>query len=170
MVEPGDDAELPQAIAVAPRRRRLSIVWIIPILAALVAVGIAIQRIRGEGPTITITFAAAQGIEAGKTLIKYKDVNIGQVRSIHLTEDFSKVEVTAKITKRAEDLMVKDAKFWIVSPTISLTGISGLNTILSGNYIGFEAGQSTDDERHFTGLDVAPVSYTHLTLPTKRIV
>ena len=156
MVEPGDDAELPQAMVTAPRRRRLSIVWIIPIVAALVAIGIAVQRVRSEGPTITIIFGAAQGIEAGKTFIKYKDVNIGQVRAVQLTEDFSKVEVTAKITKRAEDLMVQDAKFWIVSPTISLTGISGLNTILSGNYIGFEAGKSENDARRFIGLDVAP--------------
>jgi len=156
MAEPRDDAELPQAIVVAPKRHRLSIVWIIPILAALVAIGIAVQRIRSEGPTIAIVFKAAEGIEPGKTFIKYKDVNIGQVKAIQLTEDFSKVEVTAKITKRAEDLMVDDAKFWIVSPTISLSGISGLNTILSGNYIGFEAGKSKNDERHFIGLDVAP--------------
>ena len=103
MVEPGDDAELPQAMVMAPRRRRLSIVWIIPILAAVVAIGIAVQRVRSEGPTITIIFDAAQGIEAGKTFIKYKDVNIGQVRAVQLTEDFSKVEVTAKITKRAAE-------------------------------------------------------------------
>jgi paraquat-inducible protein B len=156
MAEPGAEGDLPQAMVVAPKRHRLSIVWIIPILAALVAIGIAVQRIRSEGPTITIVFSAAQGIEAGKTLIKYKDVNIGQVKTVQLTEDFAKVEVTAKITKRAEDLMVEDAKFWIVSPTVSLSGVSGLSTLLSGNYIGFEAGKSDKDERHFIGLDVAP--------------
>ena len=157
MVEPNEGVEIPQAIVVAPKRSRLSIVWIIPIVAALVAIGIAVQRIRSEGPTITILFRAADGIEAGKTFIKYKDVNLGQVTAVHLSEDYSKVEVTAKITKRAAGLMVEDAKFWVVRPTISLSGVSGLNTLLSGNYIGFEAGASTNEQNEFTGLDKAPV-------------
>jgi paraquat-inducible protein B len=156
MAEPDKDVELPQAMVVAPKRGRLSIVWIIPVLAAVVAIGIAVQRIRSEGPTITIVFRAAEGIEAGKTFIKYKDVNIGQVKAVHLTEDFSKVEVTAKITKRAAGLMVEDAKFWVVRPTVSLSGISGLNTLLSGNYIGFEAGTSENETTEFVGLDTAP--------------
>lgn len=157
MVEPSEGAELPQALVVAPKRHRVSIVWVIPILAALVAIGIAVHRIRSEGPTITIVFKAADGIEAGKTFIKYKDVNLGLVKSVHLSEDYSKVEVTAKITKRAAGLMVEDAKFWVVRPTISLSGISGLNTLLSGNYIGFEAGSSTNEQSEFVGLDKAPV-------------
>jgi len=157
MVEPSEGGELPQAMVVKPKRTRLSIVWLIPILAALVAVGIVVKRIRSEGPTITIVFRAADGIEAGKTLIKYKDVNLGQVTSVHLSEDYSQVEVTAKITKRAAGLMVEDAKFWVVRPTISLSGISGLNTLLSGNYIGFEAGSSPNEQTDFVGLDKAPV-------------
>ena len=119
---------------------RVSIVWIIPILAALVAIGIAVQRIRSEGPSITIAFKAAEGIEAGKTFIKYKDVRIGQVTAVELSEDYSKVLVKAKIAKHAAGLMVEDAKFWIVEPRISLSGVSGLSTLLSGNYIGFQAG------------------------------
>jgi len=157
-VAPG---ELPQALVVRPGRRRISIVWIIPVLAALVAIGIAVQRIRSEGPTITIVFNAADGIEAGKTFIKYKDVNIGQVRAVQLTEDFAKVEVTAKMSKRAAGLMVDDAKFWVVRPTISLSGISGLNTLLSGTYIGFEAGSSDNETNEFVGLDRAPFVAGH---------
>ena len=156
MSESIESNEVPQAMVVVPKRRRLSVVWIIPVLAAVVAIGVAIKRVRSEGPTITIVFAAAQGIEAGKTLIKYKDVNIGQVKAVHLTEDYSKVEVTAKMTKQAEGLMVEDAKFWVVSPSISLSGVSGLNTLLSGNYIGFESGKSYNDERSFVGLEIAP--------------
>jgi paraquat-inducible protein B len=156
MVEPSAGAELPRAMVVRPKRRP-SAVWLIPIIAGLVAVGIAVQRLRSEGPTITIEFRAADGIEAGKTFIKYKDVNLGQVTSVHLSPDYSKVEVTAKITKRAAGLMVEDAKFWVVRPTISLSGISGLNTLLSGNYIGFEAGSSANEQTEFVGLDKAPV-------------
>ncbi len=157
MAEPGDVDPLPKAMAVRPKRTRISVIWIIPILAAVVAIGIAVQRILSEGPTITIIFTAAEGIEAGKTLIKYKDVAIGRVTAVHLTPTYTRVEVTAKITKRAAGLMVEDAKFWVVRPSISLSGVSGLNTLLSGNYIGFEPGTSETSEVGFIGLDVAPI-------------
>jgi paraquat-inducible protein B len=148
---------LPRATVVPRRRQRISVVWIIPILAAVVAIGIAVQRIMSEGPTITIVFRAAQGVEAGKTFIKYKDVNIGQVTAVKLSSDHSKVEVTAKIDKSAGDLMVADAKFWVVEPRVTLSGVSGLGTLLSGNFIGFEVGKSDKKQRTFTGLEVPPI-------------
>ena len=154
MAESTDLDELPQATVVPKKRTRISVVWIIPILAAVVAIGIAVQRILSEGPTITIVFKAAEGIEAGKTFVKYKDVNIGQVTAVKLSSDHSKVEVTAKIDKSAAGLMVEDAKFWVVEPRVTLSGVSGLGTLLSGNYIGFEVGKSTKQQRKFTGLEV----------------
>ena len=157
MADPGGIEGLPQATIVRATRMRVSVIWIIPLLAAVVAIGIAVQRIRSEGPTVTIVFSAAEGIEAGKTLLRYKDVPIGRVTAVHLTSDYTKVEVTAKITKRSAGLMVEDAKFWIVRPVISLNGISGLNTLLSGNYIGFQPGKSENSQDEFVGLDVAPV-------------
>jgi paraquat-inducible protein B len=157
MAEPTGQDRLPQATVVPPKRMRISIIWIIPILAALVAIGIAVQRILSEGPTIIIVFTAAEGIESGKTVIKYKDVVIGQVTAVRLTNNYAKVEVTAKIEKHAAGLMVEDAKFWVVRPQISLSGVSGLSTLLSGNYIGFEPGKSEESTRIFIGLDVAPI-------------
>src|SRR6185436_2159547 len=157
MADPNDDVELPQATAVAPKRSRLSIVWIIPVLAVLVGIGIAVQRIRSEGPTITIVFKAAEGIEAGKTFIRYKDVRIGVVAAVELSEDYSKVLVKAKIAKHAAGLMVTDAKFWVVEPRISLSGVSGLSTLLSGNYIGFQAGKSTESQTLYFALDEPPI-------------
>ena len=148
---------LPRATVVPRRRQRISVIWIIPILAAVVAIGIAIQRILSEGPTITIVFKAAQGVEAGKTFVKYKDVNIGQVTAVQLSSDHSKVEVTAKIDKSAAGLMVADAKFWVVEPRVTLSGVSGLGTLLSGNFIGFEVGKSDRQQRRFTGLEVPPI-------------
>jgi paraquat-inducible protein B len=100
---------LPQATVVPKKRQRLSIIWIVPIFAAVVALGVAVQRILNEGPTITITFKAAEGVEAGKTFIKYKDVNIGQVTAVELSDDYTKVTVTATIAKHAEGLIVEDA-------------------------------------------------------------
>jgi len=157
MAEPANLDDLPQATIVPKKGARISVVWIIPILVALVAIGVAIQRTLSEGPTITIVFKAAEGIEAGKTFLKYKDVNIGQVTAVQLTGDYEKVEVKAKIAKSAQGLMVEDAKFWVVRPIVSLSGISGLSTLLSGNYIGFDAGKSDRSQRTFTALDVPPI-------------
>jgi len=157
MAENFDRDDLPRATVVPKKGTRISVVWIIPILAAVVAIGIAIQRVMSQGPTITIIFKAAQGLEAGKTFVKYKDVNIGQVTAVKLSSDHSKVEVTANIDKSAADLMVEDAKFWVVEPRVTLSGVSGLGTLLSGNYIGFEVGQSKKQQRNFTGLEVAPI-------------
>ena len=156
MADGSERDDLPHATVVAKRGSRISIVWIIPLLAAVIAVGIAVQRVVSEGPTISIVFRNAQGIEAGKTFVKYKDVNIGQVTAVQLSENYTQVTVTAKIAKSAAGLMVEDAAFWVVEPRVTLSGVSGLGTLLSGNYIGFEAGKS-DSERHsFTGLNLPP--------------
>src|SRR5664279_2171665 len=125
MASEPDFDELPEATAIPAQRARFSAIWIIPLLAVLVAIGIAAQRLLSEGPTITIIFKSADGIEAGKTFVKYKEVNIGQVTTVRLTEDAGRVEVTAKMTKSAATLMVEDARFWVVRPRISLSGISG---------------------------------------------
>src|SRR5215475_5130091 len=157
MPESTDRDDLPRATVVPRSRARISVVWIIPILAAVVAIGLAVQRILSEGPTITIVFKAAEGLEAGKTLVKYKDVTIGQVTAVQLSPDYSKVEVTAKIAKSAEGLMVEDARFWVVQPRVTLSGVSGIGTLLSGNYIGIEIGKSTKKQHTFTGLGVPPI-------------
>jgi len=148
---------VPQATVVPRSRARISVVWIIPILAAVVAIGIAVQRILSEGPTVRIVFKAAQGVEANKTFLKYKDVNIGQVTAVQLTPDYTHVEVTAKIQKSAAGLMVEDARFFVVEPRVTLSGVSGLGTLLSGNYIGFEVGKSKKKETKFVGLETPPV-------------
>jgi paraquat-inducible protein B len=132
MLDNIDRENLPQATVAPKKRTRISIIWIVPIFAAVVAIGVAVQRIRSQGPTITIIFKAAAGVEAGKTFIKYKDVNIGQVTAVQLASDYSKVEVTAKIAKSAEGLIVEDAKFWVVEPRVTLSGISGLGTYSRG--------------------------------------
>src|SRR5262245_32379909 len=157
MADESDRANLPQATVVPRSRARISVVWIIPILAAVVALGIAVQRILSQGPTITITFKVAEGMEAGKTVVKYKDVNIGLVTAVRLSADHTRVEVTAKMDRSVADLLVEDAKFWVVEPRITLSGVSGLGTLLSGNFIGFAVGGSTKKQRTFVGLDTPPV-------------
>jgi len=156
MTDNSDLSNLPETTSVPKRRMKFSVVWIIPLVAAIVALGIAIQRILTEGPTITIIFKNAEGVEAGKTFVKYKDVDIGQVTKVKLSADFRKVVVTAKIDKSASGLLVDDARFWIEQPRATLSGISGIGTLLSGNYIGLETGKSGKERREFTGLDVPP--------------
>jgi paraquat-inducible protein B len=157
MPNENDLNNLPLATVARQRGFRLSVVWIIPILAAVVAIGIAVQRIRNAGPTISIVVKRASGIEAGKTLIKYKDVTIGHVTTVQLSDDYTQVMVTAQIDKHAEGLIVEDAKFWVVEPRVSLSGVSGLNTLLSGQYIGFQKGTSLKRARDFTVLEEAPI-------------
>jgi paraquat-inducible protein B len=156
MAEDNDLSNLPQAAVAHGKHFRLSVVWIIPILAAVVALGIAVQRIRNAGPTISIVVKSASGIEAGKTLIKYKDVTIGHVTTVQLSDDYRRVLVQAEIDKHAAGLIVEDAQFWVVEPKVTLSGISGLNTLLSGQYIGFQAGTSQTRSRVFTALEVPP--------------
>src|SRR5262249_20363495 len=127
------------------------------VLAAVVAIGIAVQRILNEGPTVTFVFKAAQGVEANKTFVKFKDVNIGQVTAVQLASDYSRVEVTAKIQKSAAGLMVEDARVFVAEPRVTLSGVSGLGTLVSGNYIGFEVGKSKKRETRFVGLETPPV-------------
>ena len=168
MADQDNLGNIPEATAVPKKSRRLSVVWIIPILAAVVALGIAVQKILSEGPTITIVFKAAEGVEAGKTTIKYKDVDIGLVKTVKLSDDFAKVVVTAKMDKSAEGMIVEDAKFWVEKPRVSLSGVSGLGTLLSGNYIGFEMGTSKTARRDFIGLEVPPA--ITLDQPGRRFV
>lgn len=160
MAETADRDDLPVATLAPKRGLRVSAIWIIPLFAAIVAIGIAVNRVLNEGPTIAIVFKAAEGVEAGKTFIKYKDVKIGHVTAVELSEDYTQVRVTAQIAKFAEGLMVADAKFWVVQPRVTLSGISGLGTLLSGNYIGFEVGTSHEGGRLFQGLEVAPIVTT----------
>jgi paraquat-inducible protein B len=145
------------AVAAPKRRRSFQFVWVIPIVAVLVGGWLAVQAILEKGPTITITFKTAEGLEAGKTKIKYKNIDIGDVTSITFTKDLSRVVVTAELKKGAELHLVEDVRFWIVKPRIAGGQVSGLGTLFSGSYIEFDRGKSSVPRRDFEGLEVAPL-------------
>ncbi len=134
-----------------------SLVWLIPILAAAIGISLAVKTWVQRGPEITITFRSAEGLEAGKTKIKYKEVEIGTVQSITLSEDRSLVLVTAELKKEAKSFTADDSRFWVVRPRIASSGVSGLSTLLFGAYIGADAGVSTEKKDVFTGLEVPPI-------------
>lgn len=151
-----------------PRRWVPSAIWIIPALAALFGLSLVIHALNQRGPSITIEFASAQGIEAGKTKVKFKDVEIGDVTEVHLAPDRTRVLVTVELKKEAESFAVEDSRFWVVRPRMAGSGISGLETLLSGSYIGVDGGHSTKSHREFSGLETPPVIASDV--PGRRFV
>ena len=132
-----------------------SLVWLIPLVTALVGGWLIYKTLSEKGPEITITFRTAEGIEAGKTKIKYKDIEIGVVDSVYFSEDFSRVIVKADMEKEAEIFLRRETHFWVVKPRLSLRGATGLGTLLSGAYIEIEPGQGAP-QRNFVGLEQPP--------------
>jgi len=154
---PSEQGPIPRARIVPRRRRYLSLVWVVPMVAALVAGWLLVQTILRQGPTITIAFNTAEGIEPGITRIKYKDVDVGTVSAVTLSRDRAGVVVTARMQKQAENLLNARTRFWVVRPRVSASSISGLGTLFSGAYIGMDAGDSAEERYHFEGLETPPV-------------
>lgn len=151
---PGLEA-LPQAIVRSGAR--FSLIWLVPLVAALIGAGLAVKAIIQAGPTISITFKSAEGLEAGRTRLKYKDVDIGKVESIHLSPDLSNVKITARMVKETEDYLTDTTRFWVVRARLAAGEVSGLGTLFSGAYIAMDPGQPGKAARDFTGLETPPV-------------
>jgi paraquat-inducible protein B len=134
-----------------------SLIWLIPIVAAVVGLTLVVKILVERGPSITITFRTAEGLEAGKTKVKYKDVDIGLVQTITLSKDRSHVLANVQLSKEAESFTAADTRFWVVRPRVAASGVSGLGTLLSGAYIGADAGTAKDKKDEFTGLEVQPI-------------
>ncbi|AND69167.1 hypothetical protein ATSB10_17130 [Dyella thiooxydans] len=147
--------ELPQPVV---HRRRLgaSLIWLVPILAAVVGLSLVVHSWMQAGPSITISFQSAEGLDAGKTTVKYKNVVIGKVTHIRLSPDRSKVLVKVALDKSAEGFARADTRFWVVRPRIGLGGVSGVDTLLSGAFIGADVGTSDETRYDFKGLENPP--------------
>ena len=135
----------------------MQLVWLVPLVAVLIGGWLAVQAILEKGPTITISFATGEGLEAGKTKIKFKDVDVGMVKSVVLSPDHKHVIATAELAKDASTMLVDDTRFWVVRPRISGGTVSGLGTLLSGSFIGMDIGTKTKERRDFVGLEIPPV-------------
>jgi paraquat-inducible protein B len=150
--------EIPQAIARDKGKRSFPFVWIVPVVALAVGGWIALKNVWETGPTITIQFTSAEGIEAGKTRIRHKAVEIGTVKSVKLSDDNKAAIVTAEMDRHASDTFLReDARFWVVRPRIAGGQVSGLTTLLAGSYIGADPGKSENSKRFFVGLETPPV-------------
>ncbi|WP_319524909.1 MlaD family protein [uncultured Desulfosarcina sp.] len=140
-------------------RKRFSVVWLIPLLAALIGAWLAVKAISETGPTITIVFKSAEGLVPGKTEIKYKDVSVGKVRTIQLSEDLSEVLVTAEMSRDVADYLTGDTLFWIVRARVAVGEVSGISTLFSGAYIGMMPGSGGKIVHRFEGKEKPPAIF-----------
>ncbi len=147
-----------EAEATVSQRRTISRIWIVPIVAVLLGIWMVYYTWSTEGPTITITFSTAEGLEAGKTKVKARSVAIGLVESVELGEDLESVVVTAKLERSALPLLREDTQLWVVRARIGAGGISGLSTVLSGGYIELDPGVGELGPRDFVGLEDPPLT------------
>jgi paraquat-inducible protein B len=159
----GNQSDLQDAPrAVVKTRKQISIVWLVPVVALAIGGWLAYKAITEKGPTITITFETAEGLEAGKTKIKYKDVEIGKVETIDVSPDLSHIIATAELFKGAEQYLTEKTQFWVVRARVAAGKVSALGTLFSGAYIGMDPGKSGAPQRKFKGLEVPPVVTTDL--------
>jgi paraquat-inducible protein B len=150
---PADDLPTPQ---LQSRRWVPRLVWLVPIAAAVIGISLLVKNFQNQGPQISISWLNGEGVQVGKTLIKYRDVTVGRVSAMSLSADHATVRVSADLSKDAAGLLKMDTQFWVVRPRIGVGSVSGLDTLLSGVYIGIKAGTNAQRRREFTGLENPP--------------
>lgn len=140
------------------RNRGISALWLLPIISLILAGWLVFKAMNNAGEIVQIRFSSAQGLVEGRTTIRYQGLEVGVVKDILFTDDFEGVFVTAEISPDAVKLLTKSTRFWLVKPTASLTGISGLDALVSGNYIAIQPGFDKNDDlvTKFTALEGAP--------------
>ncbi|OIN08056.1 intermembrane transport protein PqiB [Oceanisphaera psychrotolerans] len=139
-------------------QRSLSPIWIVPLVALLIGAWMIYDNLSKLGPSITLIMNNAEGIEAGKTLIKTRNVEVGRVETVKLSDDLNHAEITARMSPQAEDMLNAETRFWVVKPRIGREGISGLGTVLSGAYIQLLPGTSKETKEVFDVLEQPPVA------------
>ena len=140
-------------------RSRVSAVWLFPLVALLIGIGLLVRTLERLGPQVAIYVDTASDLAIDKSTVRYRDMEMGVVEDIDLTEDLSQVKVLVRLRPVVAPYLTEDARFWIAKPRVSLSGISGLETLVSGSYVAFSPGTpSKGKQREFTALDVPPIS------------
>ena len=134
----------------------ISPIWFVPLAALFIAAWLAFQAWQEAGPEIQVRFHHASGIEVGKTTVKYRDVVVGKVVQVSLSDKFDEVIVHIEMVPKVKKLLSENSRFWVVAPRISLRGVSGLSTMLSGVFIEMDPGAPGDYQDEFKGLTTAP--------------
>nr|WP_246432494.1 intermembrane transport protein PqiB [Xenorhabdus indica] len=133
-------------------------IWIVPIVTVLIGAWILFYHFSHQGPEVTLITSNAEGIEAGKTKIKSRSVNVGVVERVSLSDNLGEVIIKARLNDGMERLLHKDTAFWVVKPQIGREGVSGLSTLLSGVFIELQPGNEGSEERKFSLLDAPPLA------------
>jgi len=150
------------------RRRVISGVWLIPLFALLVGAWFVYWEWANRGFEVTVQFHNAEGIVAKKTKLRYRDIDVGEVEEVVLSDDLQSVDVRLRVQKTVENILREDTQFWVVRPRISSGGITGLGTLLSGAYISLSAGdKSLKKHFDFVGLQEPPI--TPASVPGRRV-
>ena len=162
MTQESSNHESPAAIpqAVVKTKKSFSIVWFVPLVAVLIGAGLIYKAVTEKGPEITISFKSAEGLEAEKTKIKYKDIEVGHVTAIDVSENLSHVIVSAELSKGAAAYLTDKSRFWVVRARVSSGEISGLGTLLGGAYIAMDPRKDGKSAREYIGLEDPPVIST----------
>ncbi|MCG6966872.1 MAG: MlaD family protein [Chromatiaceae bacterium] len=153
--QPHIDEPLPEALL--DERRRVSLVWLIPLVALVSAIWLGYRAYEQQGPLVSISFRTAEGLEAGKTRVRFKDVDVGVVEAIELTPDLGKVQVRVRLAANVGHFLNDQARFWVVRPRLSGGRVSGLETLLGGTYIGADFALDGVERRVFEGLETPPI-------------
>ena len=144
--------------AVTRRSRHVPVIWAIPLLAIAIGGWLAWDTLSKRGPTITISFVSAEGLQAGQSQLKFKDIVLGPVQSLILTPDHTRVLVKIATTRQAEPLLTEQTIFWVVKPRLFAGNVSGLDTLVSGSYVGMLPAQTEGKQQlEFTGREDPPV-------------
>ena len=153
--------DLPTA-EVQTRKKGISLIWVVPLVALIVGGWLAVKALQEKGPVITITFKSAEGLEAGKTKLKYKDVEVGTVTGIDLSDDLSHIVVTAEMHPDAKAYLTNNTRFWVVRARVAAGEVTGLGTLFSGAYIGVDPSTEGKSTRQFEGLEKPPIITANL--------
>jgi paraquat-inducible protein B len=146
--------------AIVQGRSGVSLVWLIPLLALLIGAWLAFKAFSEQGPTIKIELSSASGLQAGQTKVKFKDVDVGQVTAIDVSPDLKSVIVTAELKHGSEDFLTEGTRFWVERPRVTASGVSGLETLLSGSFIAIDPVLDGKDARSFKALEEPPLFTT----------
>ena len=146
-----------EVVAKVRQSKRISPFWLLPFIALCIGAVLFFQIVQEQGISIRITFSSGDGIVAGKTQIRYQGLQIGVVKKVNFTNDLQKVEVVANIYPEAKSVLRENTKFWLVKPSASLAGISGLDALVSGNYITLQPGDG-DSEHKFVAETEGPIA------------
>lgn len=148
---------LPEVVLARQNRLHMSLVWLVPVVALVIGAVLVVRAVMQTGPELTIEFRSAEGIEPGRTQVRFKEVVVGLVKQVKIAPDRQKVRATVALDKSVASIAVDDTRFWVVRPRIGTSGVSGLGTLLSGAYIAVDAGASEETRTDFVGLDTPPL-------------